>query len=193
VATAGNFSPLLCMQIPDSGVSAAPVLLVHPTGGGKSTVREVFSVLSGGFSLTITPLLSLGVNQEEKVSLRAKYTAGLVLAVHLDKIRSLADQQDLIKSFKRIPPDRHNSVLLFSSPQAILNKKFLWKEFIEWLNIVNDYLSLVYVDKVHLFVHFGMTFCDKFKLLTAGLFNRLKVGGSSIDTIEWSEAFVIKC
>ena len=74
---------LCCMQIPQSSIAPAPVLLVRPTGGGKSAVRDVSSILSGGFSLTITPLLSLGADQEEKITLRAKHTGGTVVAVHL--------------------------------------------------------------------------------------------------------------
>jgi hypothetical protein len=97
--------------------------------------------------LTITPLLSLGADQEEKLSLRAKHTAGTVFAVHLDEVQLLLDQQVLINNLKIIPQDGHTTILLFSSPQAILNKKFLWKEFIEWL-IVNDHLSLVCLDEI---------------------------------------------
>jgi superfamily II DNA helicase RecQ len=65
-------------------------------------------------------------------------------------------------------------VLLFSSPQAILNKSFLWLGLIDWL-IAHGRLLMVCVDEVHLFVHFGMTFRDEFKELTpAVLFSKLK-------------------
>ena len=50
---------LCCMPIPDSGVQSAPVLLVRPTGGGKSSVRDVYDL-----SLTITPLLSLEISKK---------------------------------------------------------------------------------------------------------------------------------
>jgi hypothetical protein len=169
---------LCSMQTPQSGIVSAPVLLVRPTGGGKSAVRDVYSILSGGFSLTITPLLSLGADQEEKLTLRAKDTGGTVAAVHLDEVRSVADQQALINVLKALPADGHTTIILFSSPQAILNKKFLWLEFIDWL-ILNNRLSLVCVDEVHLFVHFGLTFRDEFRQLTTGLFNKLKVTGST--------------
>mgnify|MGYP002177090796 CR=1 FL=1 len=169
---------LCCMVIPNSGIPPAPVLLVRPTGGGKSAVRDVFSIMNGGFSLTITPLLSLGADQEAKITLKAKHTAGKVLSVHLDEIRSMNDQKDLVMELKRLPPDGHTTVLLFLSPQAILNKKFPWSDFLDWL-IINKRLSLVCVDEVHLFVHFGLTFRDEFKGLTPVLFDKLKVGGSA--------------
>ena len=63
---------LCMMSINDSGVNTAPVLLVRPTGGGKSSVRDVHGVMNGGVLLTITPLLSLGADQEDKMRVRAK-------------------------------------------------------------------------------------------------------------------------
>ena len=57
-------SHLIIMSIDNSGLPAAPVLLVQPTGGGKSSIRDAHAVVNGGVSLTITPLLSLGADQE---------------------------------------------------------------------------------------------------------------------------------
>ena len=136
LATGGDFSPLLHADTEQRHCSR-PVLLVRPTEGGKSSVRDVFSVMNGGFSLTITPLLSLGADQEEKITLKAKQTSGTVLSVHLDEIWSLADQQQLIKHLQSISQDFNTAVVSFSSPQAILSEKFLWQSFINWL-IVNQ-------------------------------------------------------
>jgi superfamily II DNA helicase RecQ len=69
------------MPIQDSGIFPAPVLLVCPMGGGKLSVWDVYSVMNGGVSLTITPLLALGVDQDEKISLKAKQIAGTVVSV----------------------------------------------------------------------------------------------------------------
>jgi superfamily II DNA helicase RecQ len=96
---------LCCMPLPDSGIYPVPVLLVRLTGGGKSAVRDVYSVLNGGFLLTITPLLSLGADQEEKISKKAKQGTGTVVSVHLDEIRLLADQQALVNRLKLLPLD----------------------------------------------------------------------------------------
>ena len=148
---------LCCMSIPDSGIACAPVLLIRPTGGGKSSVRDIYSIMNGGFSLTIAPLLSLGADQEAKITLKARHSAGKVVSVHLDEIRSPSEQNALVTQLKLIPCDGHTTVFLFSSPQAILNKKFPWSSFLDW-TIFHDRLSMVCVDKVHLFVHFGLTF-----------------------------------
>jgi superfamily II DNA helicase RecQ len=157
---------LLIMVIPGSGVPSALVLLVRPAGGGKSSVRGVYSVINGGISLTITQLLALGADQDK------------VALVHLNELRTKSDQQGLVNMIKALPDDSHTTVLLFSSPQAILNKWFLWLELIDWL-IAPGRLSMVCIDEVHLFVHFGMTFRDEFKALTPVLFPKLKVCGSN--------------
>jgi superfamily II DNA helicase RecQ len=73
------------MGLPQSRLQAAPVLLVQPTGGGKLFVRDVYSVMKGGVSLTICPLLSLGADQEEKFNLKALDSTGPVVSIHLDK------------------------------------------------------------------------------------------------------------
>ena len=39
--------------------NASTMLLVRPTGDGKSAVRDACSVITGGVSLAITPLLAL--------------------------------------------------------------------------------------------------------------------------------------
>jgi superfamily II DNA helicase RecQ len=133
---------LLCMPIPDSGIFAAPVLLVLPTGGSKSSIHDVYSVMNSGVSLTITLLLALGADQDENISTRAKQTTGTVVSVHLDELRTPVDQAALVTMTKALPDDSHTLVLLFSSPQAILNKSFLWIDVINWLIAVTNLNSV---------------------------------------------------
>jgi hypothetical protein len=81
--------------------------------------------MKGGVSLKICPLLSLGADQEEKLNLKALDATGPVVAIHLDEIRSPADQRLIVDRIMGLSALTHTSVLLFSSPQAICNKKFL--------------------------------------------------------------------
>ncbi len=55
------------MKTIDTSICPGAVLLVRPTGGGKSSVRDVYSVMCAGVSHTITPLLSLGADQTQKI------------------------------------------------------------------------------------------------------------------------------
>jgi superfamily II DNA helicase RecQ len=134
--------------------------------------------MNGGVSLTITPLLSMGADQQAKIELKAKQTAGKVVSIHLDEIQALADQNAIILMIKALPADRHTMVILFSSPQAFVNKKSPWSELVDKL-IKNDHLSMVCIDELHLFTHFVMTFRNKFKELTMFLLYKLKFIGSA--------------
>jgi hypothetical protein len=54
---------------------AYPILLVQPTAGGsKSSVCDVFFLMNatGGVYFTVSPLLSFGANQEEKLKAKAR-------------------------------------------------------------------------------------------------------------------------
>ncbi len=63
------------------------VLLIRPTGGGKFSVRDVYSVMCTGVSLTITPLLSLGADQTEKIRKNALQNGGPVHSFYLNELR----------------------------------------------------------------------------------------------------------
>jgi superfamily II DNA helicase RecQ len=161
------------MTVPGTGVDCAPLLLVRPTGGGKSMVRYVFSVLNAGVSLTITPLLSLGADQEEKVNSKSTSTFGAIAAIHMDEIRARHKQKSIIKDILAQLSMSNTTTFLFSSPQAIVKEGSLWMGLLESL-IKKNRLSMVCVDKVHLFVYFGLTFRKEFKQLKT-LYNKLKL------------------
>ena len=164
------------MPIPHSGVECGPILLVRPTGGGKSSVRDVYSLMKAGVSLTISPLLSLGADQEEKLKLKAKQAFGPVCPIHIDEFRSIPEQKKIVSRIKDLLKDGDTTVFIFSSPQAIV-KNEVWCELIDYL-IANQRLSMVCVDEVHLFAHFGMTFRKEFQQLDTKLFRKLRIGDS---------------
>jgi hypothetical protein len=140
--------------------------------------------MKGGVSLTICLLLlSLGADQEqEKFNLKALDATGPVLSIHLDEIRSLTNQQLIVDNIMGLSAQTHNMlVLLFSSPQAICNKTFLWQKLIDWL-IVNNRMPMVCEDEIHLFIHFSMIFQDEFKELTSLLFKKLIARSSTTRT-----------
>jgi hypothetical protein len=79
--------------------------------------------MNGGVSLTISPMLVVGANQDKKISMKEKQSAGTIISVHLDGIWPMADQQVLVTKLKLLPADSHTTGLLCLSPQAILNKR----------------------------------------------------------------------
>jgi superfamily II DNA helicase RecQ len=173
-------SHMAMMPIPGSGVDCAPVLLVRPTGGGKSSVRDVYSLMNCGVSLTISPLLSLGADQEEKLKLKANQAFGAVCPIHIDEFRSVLEQKKIVERIKLLVKEGHTTVYLFSSPQAIV-KNDIWCGLVDYL-IDQGQLSMVCVDELHLFAHFGMTFRKEFQQLDKKLFAKLRVGDSRVRT-----------
>jgi superfamily II DNA helicase RecQ len=145
------------MNVPKGGIDCAPVLLVRPTGGGKSLGRDVYSILNAGVCLTITPLLSLGADQVEKIGLQANNSFGSIAAIHLDEIQAKHQQQAIVKAILSQPKSSNTTTFLFSSPQALVKEGSVWIGLIDQL-IASERLTMVCVDEVHLFVHFGLTF-----------------------------------
>ena len=75
-AQADVLERLALMRFTKSPIKPSSVLLIHPTGGGKSLVRDVYSVLFRGVTLTIVPILSLGSDQKVKLKKKAQQSHG---------------------------------------------------------------------------------------------------------------------
>ena len=121
-----------------------------------------------GVLLTIVPLLALGADQTSKVVTKSIQNSGDVLAVHLDEIHNLSDQERLIKSILLLPLNPRKTIMLLSLPQKIVNDK-IWMVSIKKI-IENRLLILVFVDEVRLFIHYGISFRTEFAMLFSTLF-----------------------
>ena len=150
----------LCKMSPCS-----PLLLVRPTGGGKSAVRNTYSIITCGVTLTITPLLSLSADQVKKLK-KASQAHGHVVSFHLDEVKDMASARRLSEYIYRLPRDTNTSVLLFASPQALQLPH--WQTMIKRI-ITQKTLKLVAVDEVHLYSYFGLTFRQEFLRLKDSL------------------------
>ena len=137
---------LAMMKFKLSSVHPAPILFVQPTGGGKSLVRDVHSVLCRGVSLTIVPVLSLGADQRKKVIDKVSQCCGRIISIHVDEIKNALSAKDALTRTLLLPDDTKKYVLLFASPQAIVDKPH-WKQFLKDL-ITRKLLRLVAVDEI---------------------------------------------
>jgi superfamily II DNA helicase RecQ len=165
------------MKTIDASICPGAVLLVWPTGGGKSSVHDVYSIMCAGVSLTITPLLSLGADQTQKILCRnTSKNGGLVHAYHLDKLRCPEAQKLLSDQLLSLSIDTDVTIFLFFSPQAIVNNQ-IGCPMIDSL-ITKRLLSMLCIDELHLFVQFGLTFRQEFALLQSLLFKKLRVKAS---------------
>ena len=98
-----------------------PLLLVHPTGGGKSGIRDTFAILQAGVTLTVTPLPLLGSDENYKIFKNASSEHGIVTSFHLDEVKGEEAQKALTDKLGSLPSDVTKTVLLFISPQALQN------------------------------------------------------------------------
>jgi superfamily II DNA helicase RecQ len=169
---------LSLMKTTDASICPGTILLVRPTSGGKSSVRDVYSVMCAGVSLTITPLLSLGADQTQKIRRNTSIVnGGPVHAYHIDELQCPRAKKLLSDQLISLLFDADVTVFLFSSPQAIVNNQ-IWRPIIDSL-ITKRLLSMLCIDEVHLFVHYGLTFRQEFALLQLALFKKLRVKASS--------------
>ena len=127
-----------------------PTLIVHGTGGGKSTIYQTVGFIKGRVSLIIQNMLALSSGQVSKVD--AMQEKG-VFAFQLDAVKDQLGQSTLseflIKESRR---NKSTTIFLFSSPEAILRP--IWNECIMKLISMNQ-ISQICVDEVHLFVQFA--------------------------------------
>ena len=165
---------LALMKFKASPYKPSSILFVHPTGGGKSLVRDVHSTLFRGVSLTIVPVLSLGADMAIKVRLKASQSCGRVVSIHLDEVRNIVDAKRIIKSIEALPLDTTKTIMLIASPQALVNKNY-WKQFVNGL-IKKKMLRFIAVDEIQLFVHYGLSFRSEFAMLSTTIFKQIKIG-----------------
>ena len=100
------------------------ILLVRPTGNGKSLVRDAVAVQLRGVTLTVVPLLTLGSDQTEKIKRRISGTrVKNVFVYHLDAMRDTESLTKLLQSLSNLPQNTPANILLFASPQILVDHK----------------------------------------------------------------------
>ena len=155
-----------------------PVLMVQPTGSGKSTVPLTVAVVDGGITLIIENTLALGTDQSSKIDLIAKSSSlRNIKSIHLDSIKGSKMQKTISASIiHHCKSNRNTSIIIFSSPETLL--KFVWTEFLidcEKLKLLN----LICIDEIHMFVEFGCTFRPSFQLLNKNIFSKFRINDST--------------
>ena len=91
-----------------------PILLVQPTGGGKSATRNCIGFIAGGVVLTIVPLLSLGADQASKLAMviQQKNLPACVV-YHLDEYKDYNPNAHLQNLLFQMNADPDTTVFLF--------------------------------------------------------------------------------
>ena len=166
------------LQMLTKDVIPEGLLLVQPTGSGKSSVPQTASVVTNGVTIIIEPTLALSSDQSSKFDSASNDHGGVVYSYQLDLYKNDNDRQllsnNIVSVLKR---KKHQDIqsgivsfVLFTSPEALVLP--IWTNLIDELLKI-DMLNLICVDEVHLFVEFGLSFRKDFLLLRHILFNKI--------------------
>ena len=146
-------------------------LLVHPTGGGKTLLFTSVAACIKGITLCITPLLSLGADQVQKITWKTSETDKSIIGFHLNELTD-AQLLELKNYLSTLPSTTTKTIVLFSSPQCIVSDNGPAADLMSEI-IVNNKIRFIVFDEIHLAVRYGKTFRKEFGQLKAKLFNRM--------------------
>ena len=140
-----------------------PVLMVQPTGSGKSTVPLTCAVVTGGVTFIIENTLALGSDQASKVPSLVTSSIKEIKSYQLDTFKSPVELQSLCDGIlSHLSSNKMTSFICYTSPETLLND--ITVQFVQKL-VTNKQLNLFCIDEIHLFLEFGISFRQIFQTL----------------------------
>ncbi|CAN9508022.1 unnamed protein product [Ophioblennius macclurei] len=148
-----KFRPLQLRAI-NLTLAGRDVFLVMPTGRGKSLCYQLPAVCSKGFTLVITPLVSL--MEDQIMSLKSVE----IPAVYLNASSSRADAKTIMAG---MTDPKSPFKLLYVTPEKVAKSKLLMSRLEKAYQ--SNLLSRIAVDEVHCCSQWGHDFRPDYKLL----------------------------
>jgi len=142
------------------------LLCVQNTGAGKTLLYQTVAAYLKHVTVYISPLLSLGSDQVNKLMIHARTHAPTITPIHLDEVSSKKELRSIIDLIKNALDSE--TIIVFASPQSLTTK------FPSFTNLIRMYIKFIVVDELHLFNSFGRSFRSEFKLLKSKLFCKVR-------------------
>ena len=140
-----------------------PVLMVQPTGSGKSTIPLTCAVVPGGVTFVIENTLALASDQASKVASLVNPGIKVVKSYQLDKFKTNNELQRLCDGIlAHLSKNPSTSFVCYSSPKTLVNATTV--SFVDQL-VKERRLNLFCIDEIHLFIEFGISFRQVFQSL----------------------------
>ena len=140
-------------------------LCIQGTGSGKSVLYQTLSAHFKGVTIYISPLLTLGADQVNKLMQRTSVLDPDIIPIHLDAMITQDQMDHFLHLLGRL--DQHASVVVFISPQTITQR------FPGFISSVIDWISFIVIDELHIFNSFGRSFRSEFCKLKEVLFTKV--------------------
>ncbi|MDJ0557006.1 MAG: DNA helicase RecQ, partial [Microcoleaceae cyanobacterium MO_207.B10] len=138
-------------QIIQTALQGKDMLIVMPTGGGKSLCFQLPALLKPGLTIVVSPLISLMQDQVE--SLRNNGIAATFLNSTLNLTETRRRETDIIQEKIK---------LLYVAPERLLSEKFL--SFLELINAQQG-ISTFAIDEAHCVSEWGHDFRPEYRQL----------------------------
>jgi len=134
-------------DVMDAVLSGRHVLTVMPTGSGKSLCYQVPSLVMGGLTIVVSPLVAL--MQDQVAALR-------LAGVAADTINSAIDRGDNIAAWRRAAAGETR--LLYLAPERLMTERML-------LALQKLDVRLIAVDEAHCISQWGPAFRPEYEAL----------------------------
>jgi ATP-dependent DNA helicase RecQ len=131
----------------EKALAKQDVLVLMPTGGGKSLCYQIPSLAQEGLVLVVSPLISLMQDQVEQCR---------AVGIRAELINSALAPEQIQAVFGQL--HRHEIDILFVAPERLMQTHFLAR--LEELN-----LGLIAVDEAHCVSHWGHDFRQDYRML----------------------------
>ena len=158
------------------------MIVVDRTGGGKSLILAMTSIIVAGISVVIVPLLALTANQLARLN-RAVSKYGAVTAIHLDETSKDDLLHRVIPKMDSLPSNTSSTLILLCSPQALATDKDLLAAVLRAYQ--RKILRLVAIDEAHLYAMHGRSFRESIRVLQHVFFGVLFA-----ESATWSPLFL---